>query len=1013
MRKSLLLALLFLYSSLLVYGQNSTIRGTVKDSQSQMSIPGATIRIAGKTTASQTDDAGRFSIEATAGDALSFSFLGYETKTITVATGDTVLNVLLEDGNRDLEEIVVVGYGTQRQRNLTTAVATIKSDDITKTPAAQPMQALQGRVPGLQITSNGAPGASPTVRLRGVSSAEGASAPLYVVDNMFFDNIDFLNPNDIETINVLKDASASAIYGVRAANGVVIIETKSGAYNKDAEIVYDGYWGIQNPQNVLQMANTEQFVRYINETGSTADIAFIQNAIDRFGANPNNSALPNVNTNWYNEVMSPAPIQNHNLSFSGGSEKTRYAIGGSYFNQEGLLNDQRNDFTRLNFRTKVDSRVRDWLTVGGNFNVSTARQHVGENTAWFRSYFAVPTLPIYDPQNTNARPLGLANAQSLGYRGVQNPFYPLNYVDTRNNIAKVLGNFNMEAQIIENKLKFRTQYNYSLAFVNARRVDQDYHDGVTQVPSAIRRENTASYDQVWDNFLTYDDQFGKHNLNAVLGQSFRSEYSELLYARGTAINPSPTRAAEEFWYLSRATNFDLNQIGDANDDNTINANLKFLSFFGRAAYNYDGKYLLYGTLRSDGNNKFQKKWGHFATIGAGWVISQEEFFNVPSVNFLKIRGGWGQLGNDNIRPALGRPSYVPNNGAIGDGRSVGAALNPLFDLITNWETTVETNVGLDAQFLDNRLSLNADYFIRDTRNLAISIIPPGIRGTERRSAGEFRNRGFEMNLNWQDNISEDFSYNIGGNIATLNNTVRSIGDAPFLDAGQAEFRQRSMVGQPYQSFFGYETTGVFQNQEQILNSGYTAEFIQANGIRPGDLIFKDQNGDGVINDQDRAFLGSYLPSFTWGGNIGFTYKRLDFSALFQGQSGFSILNRKRGEMIFTNDTNIDADLAENMWRGEGTSNKYPSASGLRRAWNQNMSSYFIESGSYFRLQNVRLSYSFFGRESKLPETRVTFTAERPLTIFKYNGFNPEVADGIDREIYPIPAVYTLGLMIKL
>ncbi|PVH25092.1 SusC/RagA family TonB-linked outer membrane protein [Sphingobacterium corticibacter] len=1011
MRKSLLLSLLFLYSSLLVYGQ-TTIRGTVKDSQSQMSIPGATIRISGKSTISQTDDAGRFTIDATTGDALSFSFLGYETKTVTVTAGDTVLNVLLEDGNQTLEEIVVVGYGTQRQRNLTTAVATVRADDIVKTPAAQPMQALQGRVPGLQIVSNGAPGASPTVRLRGVTSAEGASAPLYVVDNMFFDNIDFLNPNDIATINVLKDASAAAIYGVRAANGVIIIETKSGAYNQEAEIVYDGYWGIQNPQNVLKMANTEQFVRYINETGSAADIAFIENAINRFGADPNNPALPNVNTNWYNEVMSPAPIQNHNLSFSGGSEKTRYAIGGSYFNQEGLLNDQRNDFTRLNFRTKVDSRVRDWLTVGGNFNVSTARQYEGENTAWFRSYFAVPTLPVFDPQNTAATPLGLSNAQSLGYRGVQNPFFPLNFVDTRNHIAKVLGNFNLEATIIENKLKFRTQYNYSLAFNNTRRVDQGYNDGVTQVPSAIRRNNTSSYDQVWDNFLTYDDQFGKHNLNAVLGHSYRSEYSELLFARGTAINPAPTRAAEQFWYLTNATDFDLNDIGDANET-TLNANLKFLSFFGRVAYNYDGKYLLYGTLRSDGNNKFQKKWGHFATIGAGWVVSQEEFFNVPGIDFLKLRGGWGQLGNDGINPAAGRPRYQENTGAIGDGRVVGRFLNPLFDLISSWETTVETNVGIDAQFLNNRLSLNADYFIRDTRNLAVNIIPPVLRGSERRSVGAFRNTGFEMNLNWQDNINEDFSYSIGGNIATLKNEVRSLGDAPFLDAGQAEFRQRSIIGQPYQAFFGYDVTGVFQNEQQIQNSGYTQEFIQANGLRPGDLIFRDVNGDGVIDDLDRTVLGSYLPTFTWGGNIGLSYKRLDFSALFQGQSGFSILNRKRGEMIFTNDTNIDADLAENMWRGEGTSNQYPSASGLRRAWNQNMSSYFMESGSYFRLQNVRLSYTFFGSESKWPETRLTFTAERPLTIFKYNGFNPEVADGIDREVYPIPAVYTFGVMIKL
>jgi TonB-linked outer membrane protein, SusC/RagA family len=1006
------------------YGQEGRVSGTVTDVLTKSGIPGVTVMIKGTSTATQTDASGNYSIEAAATDTLVFRSLGFATQELPVNNRTTV-DVVLEDEGTELEEVVVIGYGTQRQRELTTAVTTVRSEDIVKTPTAQAMQSLQGRVAGVQIVSNGSPGESPTVRLRGIGSFEGNAAPLYVVDGMFFDNIDFLNPNDIETISVLKDASAAAIYGVRAGNGVVLIETKSGAYNKKGEIVYDAYYGIQNPQNVLEMANTEQFVRYIQETGAAADSTFIRNAIDRFGQNPQNPNLPNVNTNWYNEVMSPAPIQNHNLTFSGGSENTRYSIGGSYFNQEGLLNEHRNNFKRLNFRVKVDSKVKDWLNVGGNFNVSTARQYVGENTAWFRSYFSVPILPVYDENNTAAAPHKFANAQQLGYRTSQNPFFPLLYVDTRDHQAKVLGNFHLEANLIENKLKFRTQYNYSLAFVNRRRVDFEYNDGVTQHQSAIRRENTSDYDQVWDNFLTYDDNFGKHNLNVVLGQSYRSEYSELLFARGTAISPAPSRAAEQYWYLRNATDFDLNEIGDANDQ-TLNANLHFLSFFGRAAYNYDGRYLLYTTFRRDGNNKFQKKWGNFATVGAGWIISSEEFFDVSGIDFLKLRASWGQLGNDAIRPAAGAPTLVENNAAIGDTRIVGRRLNPTFDLITEWETTVETNFGLDAQFLNNRLSLEADYFIRDTRNLAVGIVPPVIRASERRSVGEIRNQGLEISLNWRDQLSDNFSYNIGGNIATLKNTVQGLGNAQYLDAGSAEFRQRSIIGQPYQAFFGYEVAGVFQegnfeNEQGVAQmaqaSGYSPEFIVANRLQAGDLIYRDINGDGIIDDEDRVVLGSYLPEFTWGLNLGFTYKQFDFSALLQGQNGYSILNRKRGELIFTNDTNIDADLADNLWRGPGTSDRYPSASGLRRSWNQRMSSYFVEDGSYFRVQNVRLSYSFFGRETRggtmLPRTRLTFTAERPLTIFKYNGFNPEVPDGIDREVYPIPAVYTLGLSINL
>ncbi len=991
------------------------VSGRVTDALTSSGMPGVTVIVKGTETAVQTNAEGNYTIEAGATDTLVFRSLGYALQEVPISN-QTTINVVLEGEGTELEEVVVIGYGTQRQRDLTTAVTTVRADDIAKTPNAQAMQSLQGRVAGVQIVSSGAPGDGPTVRLRGIGSFEGGSAPLYVVDGMFFDNIDFLNPNDIATISVLKDASAAAIYGVRAGNGVVLVETKSGAYNKPGEIVYDGYYGIQNPQNVLKMANTQQFVQYINETGSSADIAFIEAAMQRYGRSRLDPNIPDVNTDWYHEIMSPAPMQNHNLSFNGGGENTRYSIGGSYFNQEGLL-DMRggNNYKRLNFRVKVDSKVKDWLSVGGNFNVSTARKQVGENTAWFRAYFTVPILPVYDDTNTDASPIHYANARLLGYRGAQNPFFPMEYVDTRHHVAKVLGNFHTEINFWEDKLKFRTQYNYSLGLVNQRRVDFEYSDGLTDHPSAIRRQHTSDYDQVWDNFLTYDDNFGKHNLNVVLGQSYRSEYSELLFARGTAISPAPSRAAEQYWYLSNATDFDVNDIGDAGGG-TLNANLQFLSFFGRAAYNYDDRYLLYTTFRRDGNNKFQKTWGNFATVGAGWVLSEEDFFNVPGIDYLKFRVSWGQLGNDAISPAVGRPTLQENNGAIGDTRIVGRRLNPTFDLIEQWETTVENNFGLDAQFLNRRLSLEADYFIRDTRNLAVGIIPPVFRANERRSVGEIRNQGLEVNLNWRDQLSENFSYNIGGNFATLKNKVLGLGGPTYLDAGSAEFRQRSIIGQPYQAFFGYEVTGVFDTNEQI-EATYDAATIAENNLQPGDLIFRDQNGDGLINDEDLVVLGTYLPDFTWGFNVGFQYKRLEFSALLQGQMGYDILNRKRGEMIFTNDTNIDADLAANLWTEDRSSNKnYPSASGLRRAWNQRMSSYFVEDGSYFRVQNIRVSYGFLGKEINgvmWPETRLTFTAERPLTVFKYNGFNPEVSNGVDREVYPIPAIYTLGLTIKL
>jgi TonB-linked SusC/RagA family outer membrane protein len=984
------------------------ITGTVLDSSGEP-LPGATVIIEGTNTGTVTNLDGKYSIEANEGDVLVFSFVGFERQRRVVGNSN-VIDVTLTEDMSSLDEFVIVGYGTQREQDRISAISRVKTEDIVKTPATNAMQSLQGRVAGVQIVSSGAPGSSPTVRIRGIGSFEGGAAPLYVVDGMFFDNIDFLNPNDIESMSILKDASAAAIYGVRASNGVVLIETKSGGYNQKPEIIYDGYTGMQVPQNVLKMANAQQFAQYVNETGSAPDIAFLNNAIERFGRSRVDPNLPDVNTDWYAEIMSPASIQNHSLTFNGGGEKTRYSVGGSYFEQNGLMNDRRNNYKRLNFRVKLDTDLNDWLTVGANLNLSTARRYNADDGAWFRAYNTVPILPKYDELNTGATGSTppLSNAQQLGYRGNQNPYYSILFSDNRNNIANVLGNFYADMMLIPDKISFKTAYNYGIDQINTRNVSFAYNDGVTQNQSSLSRSNFTRYNQIWDNFFTYTDNFGSHNITAVLGQSFRSETFESINARGEGLNPEPEFGQEQFWYLSNSTNLDLNAIGDGG------GRLFFQSFFARVAYNYDDRYLLYGTVRRDGNNKFQQKWGNFATIGAGWVISSEKFFNVPAVNFLKLRGSWGQLGNDGINPSVGVPTLQENNLAINDVLTIGRRLNPTFDLIDRWETTVERNFGLNATMFRERLSIEADYFIRDTRNLAVSIIPPVFRATERRSVGEIRNQGLEISLNWDDKINDNFSYFIGGNLTTLKNTVLGLGGPLHLDAGSAEFRQRSIVGQPFMAFYGYEVAGVFQNQGQIDNSGYTQEFINDANLQPGDFIFRDQNGDGVINDEDRVVLGSFLPTLNYGINTGFRYKNLGFSALFQSQRGHSILNRKRGELIFTNDTNLDAELISNLWRGDGTSDIYPSASGLRRGWNQNMSSYFVEDGSFFRIQNVQMTYSLINKELfgvLMPSTRITLTAERPLTLFNYNGFNPEVPNGIDRQVYPIPAIYTVGLNV--
>lgn len=1010
MKRILLVMMFSTMLGTLVWAQSRQVQGRVVSAEDNQPLPGVNILVQGTTKGAVTDANGSFSIELTGSEnTLVFSFIGYKSQTVEVGS-QTQISITLEPDAMALEEIVVVGYGTMQEKDLTSSVVTIKSDEIIKTPTSQAMQALQGKVPGVQIVSSGAPGAGPTVRVRGIGSlpGQGDSDPLYVVDGMFFDNIDFLNTSDIATISVLKDASAASIYGVRAANGVVLITTKSGSYNQKTEVTYSGYYGVQVAQNVLKMANAEQFTEYALATGSPADASFIDNAFQRYGRSRINPNVPDVNTDWYAEVMRPASIQNHTISVSGGKDNVQYSVGMSYFDQDGLLEITPNNYKRLNFRTKVDFRATERLQVGGNVNISNAQQFVAEDAAWFNAYFAVPIMPVFDEQNTNAAPYQLSNAQQLGYRNPQNPFYNLYYNNNRNNVGKILGNFYYDYQLIPSKLSFKMAYNYSYQTVNSRNVDFAYSTGVVDVLNALSRSSSTSLNQILDNTLTYTNDFGAHNITVLGGYSFRSEVTEGTFARAADI-PTLDPDREETWFMPPGVSIDRDNSGD------FGSREFGASYFGRIAYNYDDRYLLYSTFRRDGTNKFQQKWGNFFTIGGGWVVSEEDFFQVPSIDYLKLRGSWGELGNDGVQASVGQGTVSAISTAIDEALAQGIIIDNTFDFVDRWEKVAETNIGLTAQFLSNRLSLDLDWYTRDTKDAVVILLLPAQRDLIRRNGAEIRNTGIEAALNWSNNLAGGIRYSIGANFTTLKNEVRSLRGQQYLDAGQAEFLQRSIVGESINAFFGYEINGVFQNQSQIDNSGYTSEFITERGLVPGDFFFKDQNGDGRIDAADRVVLGSILPNFMYGFDFSVAYKGFELTANFQGMTGHSILNRKRGEIIFTNDTNIDAELATNLWKGEGTSDRYPSAAGLRKAWNLNMSDHFVEDGSYFRIQNVRLAYNVESRQLfgiNLPQTQLVFTAERPVTVFNYNGFNPEVANGIDRQTYPIPAVYTMGLNLK-
>jgi len=1000
-------ALLFSVSA--AYGQSS-ITGTVKEAGSDEPLVGATVIVKGKNVGTTTDLDGNYEVNASENDTLRFSYVGYVAQEVPVA-GRSVINIALATEAEALDEVVVVGYGTQRSKDLTSAIVTVDNEEISKTPTPQAMQALQGKVAGVQIVSSGAPGSGPTVRIRGIGSLPGFgnSDPLYVVDGMFFEDIDFLNPSDIASISVLKDASAAAIYGVRAANGVVLIETTSGNYNQKTKIEYNGYYGQQRAQNVLEMSDTELFAQYVQETGDPADQSFIDNSIQRYGADPDNPSLPAVNTDWYEEVLRPGPIQNHSLNISGGTNNVKYSVGANYFAQEGLLKVIPNDYTRTNFRAKVQFKATDRLDIGGNVILSNATRHEAPDGVWFQSYFAVPVLPVYEEQDILASPEPIASAQTLGYRGTQNPFFTLHYNNDRQRIGDILGNFSAEYDIIPEKLTIKTAYNYNYGTRNERFVDFAFNDGQVQNQNALTRRSVTTFNQIWDNILTYKNSFGSHNLTVMGGYSFRSEQQEGTFARATEVQ-GLERGSEELWFISDSGG-DPNGLIDEDGTGDIGGREFGVSYLSRVAYNYRHKYLLYGTYRRDGTNKFQATWGNFFTFGAGWVVSEEPFFNLGFVDYLKFRGSWGELGNDAINPAVGQATREAIFTAIDENRVQGLTIDNAFDLVTRWETVVETNVGLTGNFFNSRLSMEAEYYQRDTRDAVTLLLVPGQRSIIRRSLASVRNSGFELQLGWSDNLSENVSFTIGGNFATLNNEVLDLGPGPgYLNAGSAEFRQRSIEGQAVNSYFGYEVEGIFQSVEQIDASGYDEEFIANQNIEPGDFFFKDQNGDGFIDADDRVVLGSFLPNLTFGGYLTVGYKNFDLSVNIQGQTGHQILNRKRGEIIFTTDPNIDAELASNLWRGNGTSNKYPSAAGLRKGYNQQMSEYYIEDGTYFRVQNVRLGYDFSSLNARRgwPNIRLFLTAERPLTVFDYNGFNPEVPNGVDRQTYPIPAIYTIG-----
>lgn len=998
--KSLLLAVCLFLATTSALAQSKTVTGVVTDVNGETLI-GVSISVQGTSTGVVTDFDGKYTLNVPEKSTLVFSYIGMLSQVIEVRN-QSVINVTLKDDTQNLEEVVVIGYGSAKAKDLTAPIDVVKGDELVNIPTSSPMAALQGKVAGVTITNNGTPGEGPKVTIRGTGSF-GDTAPLYVVDGMFYDNINFLNNSDIQDMAILKDASAAAIYGVRAANGVVIITTKKGQKNQDAKITYNGYVGFQKATNLLKMANAHQYATMLTEANPDAYNPILQKSIDLWGGDMEKLQF-GADTDWYDELLRTAVITNHSLNVSGGGEKATYSLGLSYLDQDGIM-DVENYYKRLNFRGALEYEARSWLKLGFNGVFSQSEQVLPNNKAWQNAYNAVPIIPIFDENRDDAIfPHKYASPEQIGINNnIYNPMATANYFDKKNEFRQAMTNFYAQVQLIPHKLNIRTSYSYDNKSLRASDFTPNYYVGVQQKSetTSLTKINEDWTKWIWDNTATYTDQWGKHAFTGMLGASMRQERWNKM--EGTAKN---VPEGEDVWkYLALGNK----EGATVTDDGT---RYRALSYFTRLNYNYDGKYMLMFTMRADGSSKYNDKWGYFPSVGAAWVISEEPFMKgQKAFDYMKLRASWGKLGNDKIAASAGFASINNVQGVFGNSALDGFTNSSNFSWL-GWEVVKETNVGVNFATLKNRLNADIDWYYRLTDNAVISPKLPMQEVTLAGNFGQILNTGIDLSLNWADKINKDWKYNVGVNLSWVHNEVKSLKDGMDIVKGGKTVNK---VGEKMNSFYGYKVVGIYQNADEIANDPIAV----ANGLEPGDFKYQDVNNDKKLDGSDKQILGSYIPDFTYGINFGISWKNLDFSLTTYGQAGGEIWNRKTALRYAENKYNFTQKQFENRWTGEGSTNSHPSAKAMTKTWNMGDSynaSYFVESANFFRIQNISLGYSF--KDIKLgsytlPGIRLSFTADRPFTTFKADSFTPELSDaeGWDTEVYPLTATYTFGVQI--
>ena len=984
--------------------QNKTIRGTIVDSFSEPII-GASAHVKGTYTGTISDLNGNYTLENVPEDAvITFSYIGMIPQEIAVK-GKNVINVQLKDDVQKLEEVVVIGYGSAKAKDLTSPITVVKGEALLSTPASSPMAAMQGKVAGVNVTNSGTPGEGPKVAIRGKGSFSNSS-PLYVVDGMFYDDINFLNSNDIQDMSVLKDASAAAIYGVRAANGVVIITTKKGQRNQKAKITYNGYIGVQKATNVLEMANSQEYSTMLLEANYDAYVSTMKASIDKFGGDYSDPDFHNwkfdSDTDWYKELLRSALITNHSLGISGGTEKSTYSVGMSYLYQDGVM-DVENNYKRLNFRAALDYEAANWLKVGFNGVFSNSTQVLPQNKAWQQAFNAPGIYPVYDPANDNTFPDKYASPDAVGFTAnFYNPVATANYYDSQNENYQVLTNFYAQFQLLPEKLNFRTSYSYDYSAIRGREYIAPYYvsSWQQQAVSELTKKDTNYYNYIWDNILTYNNQWGKHNFGAMLGYSMRQQQYRYMWGKANNV----PEGKDEWLYLSQG-NAEGVTLGD--DGYCYRGQ----SYFTRLSYDYAGKYLLTFTMRADGSSKFSKdnRWGTFPSLALGWKIKEENFLkDVNVLSDLKLRLGWGITGQQNIGDDFAYlPLYVVNNeyAQYPFGDTYYSTSRPkAFNENLKWEKTTTWNAGLDFGFLNGRITGGIDGYFRKTDDLLNSVkIPVGTNFNAQmtQNIGSLENYGMEFSINAKPIVTKDFTWDLSYNITWNHNEITKLtgGDDSdyYVEAGDKISRgnntkvQANKVGYAANSFYVYQ------------------QVYDENG-KPIENMFVDRNGNGTIDSGDKYIYKKPAGDVLMGLTSKMQYKNFDFSFSLRAS-----LNNYVYYDFLSNKANVSTS-------GLYSNNAYSNTSaeavalGFSGQGDYYMSDYFIHNASFLRCDNITLGYSFQnlwkGQTYKGIGGRVYATVQNPFIISKYKGLDPEVKSGIDANPYPRAMTFLLGLSLQ-